>query len=181
MKLDFPRATLCALPAKASVALGLAAALLLAPFASAAETAVSLRVTTLNGAAMEIPGGLPEPRALLLLGFRHDDRTALEAWRQGLGLRAEDKDWFEVPVIGVGNPMIRSMIVRGMQGGVSSVADRAHFAPAFADAGSVAKQFGVDPDRPAAVVVDRTGRVLARASGPFDPAKAQVLTSALAH
>jgi hypothetical protein len=160
-------------------ALGLAAALLLAPLPAAAQAAFDLHVTDLNGAALEIPAGLPQTRAVLLLGFRHADHAALEAWRRGLGLRAQDTDWFEVPVIGVGSPMIRSMIVHGMQRGVSSFAERARFAPAFADAAAVALQLGVDPNQPAAVVVDRSGHVLARASGAFDPGKARMLIGAL--
>ncbi len=163
----------------ACLAVGLAAALLLGPVQAAAEAPVSLHVTDLNGTAIDIPAGAPQERTLLLLGFRHDDRSALEAWRRGLGLGAQDTDWFEVPVIGVGSPMIRSMIVHGMQSGVSGPVERARFAPAFADAATVARALGVDPHQPAAVVVDRSGRVLARASGAFDPAKGQVLTRAL--
>ena len=162
-------------------AVGLAAALLLAPLRAAAETPVSLHVTDLNGAAMEIPTGLPQRRTLLLIGFRHVDHSALEIWRRGLDLRAEDTDWFEIPVIGVRNPMIRSMIVLGMQRGVASFAERARLAPAFADTAAVAAQLGVDPNQPAAVVLDRSGRILARASGAFDPAQAQALKSALRH
>ena len=82
-------------------------------------------------------------------------------------------------MIGVCNPMIRAVIVRGMRSRVTGAADRARFAPAFADAAAIARQLGVDPSEPAAVVVDRTGRVLASASGAFDPAKAAALMHAL--
>ncbi len=149
-----------------------------APVAAAAMP-LHFRITDLNGAATEIPAGLPQTRALLLLGFRHDDHAALDAWRAGLGLSSRETDWFEVPVIGVGNSMIRAMIVRGMRSGVTGEADRARFAPAFAEAATIARQLGVDPSAPAAVVVDRTGQVLAFASGPFDPVKGAALIHAL--
>jgi hypothetical protein len=156
-----------------------AATLMLVPLSAAAAPPVHFQITDLNGAATEIPSGLPQARALLLLGFRHDDHAALDAWREGLGLNSRDSDWFEVPVIGVGNSMIRAMIVRGMRNGVTGATDRARFAPAFADAAAIAQQLGVDPSAPAAVVVDRTGRVLAYASGAFDPAKAAALIHVL--
>lgn len=158
----------------------LAAALLLgAPLRAAAGPPVHFQVTDLNGAVTEIPAGLPQPRALLLLGFRHSDQAALDAWRQGMGLRAQDSDWFEVPVIGVGSPLVRSMIVHSMQHGVASQADRARLAPAFAAAATIAAQLGVASDAPAAVVVDREGNVLARSSGAFDTEKALALSRAL--
>ena len=75
--------------------------------------------------------------------------------------------------------MIRGVILRGMRSGVPGTADRARFAPAFADAAAIAQQLGVDPSEPAAVVIDRNGRVLAHASGAFDPSKVAALMLAL--
>jgi hypothetical protein len=166
-------------PTSAFAARVAAALLLLAPAVAAASPAIHFQVTDLNGAVTEIPAGLPQPRALLLLGFRHSDQAALDAWRQGMGLRAEDADWFEVPVIGVGSPMIRSMIVHGMQRRAAGKAERARLAPAFAAAATIAGQLGVDSGAPAVVVVDRAGNVLARSSGSFDQAKATALSAAL--
>lgn len=158
--------------------LSAAAALFLAPL-DAVGAPVHFQITDLDGAATEIPAGLPRARVLLLLGFRHDDHAALEGWREGMGLSAGDSDWFEVPVIDVSNALIRGMILRGMRSGVTGAADRARFAPAFADTAAIARQLEVDPSAPAAVVVDRTGRILAHASGVFDPAKAAVLIHVL--
>lgn len=156
-----------------------AACLTLAPVAAFAGAPVHFQVTDLNGVTTEIPAGLPQARSLLLLGFRHDDHAALDAWRDGLGLSSHEVDWFETPVIGVGNGMIRGMITRGMRGQVTGAADRARFAPAFADAAAIAQQLGVESGRPAAVVIDRNGRVLAHVSGAFDPAAAAILMHAL--
>lgn len=161
-----------------AAALGGALALPLVALSAAAAAPLHFQITDLNGAATTVPTGLPRARALLLVGFRHKDHAALEAWRAGLGLSGRDSDWFEVPVIGVGNP-IRALILSGMRNGVADPAERARLAPAFADPDAIAQQLGVDRAQPAAVVVDRTGRVLARASGPFDPAKAAALMQAL--
>lgn len=144
-----------------------------------AAAPLSLQVKDLNGRSLSIPGGLPADRTLLLVGFRHADRTALDGWRKGLGLLASDPAWLETPIIGVGNGMIQAMILEGMRRGADTPQARAHLAPAFAPAKEVAVALGLDPSRPAAVVVDRAGRVLARASGDFDPAQARVLLGAL--
>ncbi len=163
-----------------SVAASIAAlAVALVAPAAAASAPVHFQVTDLNGAATEIPAGLPQARALLLIGFRHDDHAALEAWRAGLGLSSRDTDWFEVPVIAVGNAVIRAMILRGMRSGVAGTADRARLAPTFGAAALIAEQLGIAASEPAAVVIDRNGRVLAHAGGAFDPVKAAALMQVL--
>jgi hypothetical protein len=160
-------------------ALSGAVAFLLYPLSAVAGAPVDFQIKDLNGVATEVPSGLPQARTLLLLGFRHDDHAALDAWRDGLGLTSGETDWFEAPIIGVGNAMLQGVILRGMRSRVTSAADRARFAPAFADAAAIAQQLGVDATAPAAVVVDRNGHVLASASGAFDPAKAAALMHAL--
>jgi hypothetical protein len=65
----------------ARLALGLTAALLLAPLPSAAEASFHVHVTDLNGVDVEIPSGLPQARTLMLVGFHHADHAALEAWQ----------------------------------------------------------------------------------------------------
>jgi hypothetical protein len=145
---------------------------------SAAAT-LSLQVRDLNGRSLSIPSGLPADRTLLLVGFRHSDRTALDDWRKGLGLSASDPAWLETPIIGVGSGLIRGMILEGMRRGADTPEARAHLAPAFVNAKDVAAALGLDPSRPAAVVIDRAGRVLASAGGDYDPARAHALLAAL--
>lgn len=147
--------------------------------ASASSAPLSVQATDLNGKNLTIPGGLPSERTLLLVGFKHADHAALDAWRKGLRLSEDDAAWIETPIIGVGNGMVRRMILSGMRSGARTPQARAHLAPAFADPAAVAAELAVDPARPAAVVVDRNGRVLARASGDYDPVKARGLMEAL--
>lgn len=163
------------------IAPALAAAALLAGAAQAAPAA-GLHAANLNGVDIAIPAGLPGQKTLLLLGFRHEDQDALDAWRAGLGLTEEATGaaWLEIPVIPVKSSLIQPMIQGGMRKRFATPALRAHVAPMFADPGPVAAGFGVDPAQPAAVVVDRSGQVLARAAGPYDGAKAAPLLAALA-
>jgi hypothetical protein len=161
------------------LAAALAVALALQAGSATAQGPVRLKAVDLNGAAVEIPAGAARGPVLLLVGFRHNDRKALDGWRKGLGLQTEARDWYEIPVIPPGAKMVGGLIMHAMQKGATTDAQRAHLAPTFADAAEVAAQLGVDRHEPAVVVVDRSGRVLARAGGPFDPAKARELTVAL--
>jgi hypothetical protein len=147
---------------------------------AAAAAPLSLTVTDLNGRSITAPGGLPAARTLLLLGFRHADHTVLDGWRRGLSLRDDDPAWLEVPVVPVGSGFVRSMILGGMKRGAATPQARAHLAPAFTEAAPVADALGVDASQPALAVVDRSGHVLARASGAYDPQKAAPLLTALA-
>jgi hypothetical protein len=116
---------------------------------------------------------------LLILGFQHADQDALEAWRRGLALADADARWLEVAVIPVKSPMIQPMIRNGMRNRFKTAAQRAHFAPMFADATPVAARFDLSGRAPGVVVLDGDGRVLARAEGPYERAKAESLLAAL--
>src|ERR1700751_544040 len=87
---------------------------------------LSLEARDLNGRSLSIPEGLPAKRTLLLVGFRHADRTALDGWRQGLRLSAGDPAWLETPIIGVRNEIIQRMIPDGMRRGADPPTARGH-------------------------------------------------------
>jgi hypothetical protein len=66
----------------------------------------------------------------------------------------------EIPVVGITNSILHSMILSGMKGKVHSVAERNHRAPLFGDSASIARGFGVSGSQVAALVVDRQGHFL---------------------
>jgi hypothetical protein len=150
---------------------------LAAPSGLHAGPATALHATRLDGAEVAIPGR--PGRTLLILGFQHADQDALEAWRRGLGLADADARWLEIAVIPVKSPMIQPMIRNGMRNHFKTDAQRAHFAPMFADAAPVAARFDLSGLAPGVVVLDGDGRVLAHADGPYDRAKAEGLLAAL--
>lgn len=144
----------------------LAAATLLCSPCMAQEVA-RVHATDLNGRDVELPAHLPADRTLLLIAFRHADQTIVQGWKEGLGLKV-DGDWLEIPVIGVGSSIIHGMIRSGMRSKYPDQQARAHVVPMFGDADALARGFGVSPDTITALVVDRSGHVLARATGPFE-------------
>lgn len=160
------------------LAISAAMALVVSGVGAAAPVAL-VRTSDLNGKRLALPADLPVERTILLLAFRHEDRGLLEGWRKGLKLTDERADWIEMPVIGVSNPYIQSMIRGGMRGKRRTQAGRAHVAPVFSDAALVAATFGVAPDAVRVLVIDRSGRVLASAGGSYTAQKAQALSSAL--
>lgn len=135
-------------------------------------------VGDLNGRQIALPGGLPAPRTLLLVAFRHGDRDVVEGWKTGLGLAADQPDWIEMPVIGVGNGFIQGMILSGMKRRYPAPADKAHVAPLFGDGDALAHELGIAPGQVAALVVDHEGHVLASASGAYAAGPAHALLAA---
>jgi len=135
-------------------------------------------VGDLNGRKIAVPASLPAPRTLLLVAFRHGDRAAIDGWKAGLGLKAGQPDWIEMPVIGVSAGFIQGMILSGMKRRYPAPADKAHMAPLFGDGDTIARELGIASDRVAALVVDREGHVLASASGAYSAGPAHALLAA---
>lgn len=148
-------------------------------FAAAAGAAPVLKGADLNGRPVAVPDAAGPERTLLLLAFRHEDQDALEAWRNGLHLANTDPDWLEAPLIPVKSPMIQPMILGGMKKRFADPGLRGHMAPLFQDPAPVATAFGLSGQGPAVVVVDRAGKVLARAEGAYDATRAKTLMAAL--
>ena len=137
-----------------------------------------LQATTLNGSKVELSGE-NRGRRLLMFGFRHQDQGVLEDWRNGLGLMGPDPRWLEIPVIPVDFPLAQDFIRKSMRDRFKGRALEAHLAPLFADPAMVSKRYGLSPSQPALVVLDQHGHVLARASGRYEPGKAELLLAAL--
>jgi hypothetical protein len=110
----------------------LAATIVCGPTTLFASPLLSLRATDLDGGGFALPGALTSERTLLLIGFRHDDQSALDGWRDGLKLLEADQDWLEVPVIPVTSPLVQPMIRSGMRRRFATAAQRTHVAILFA-------------------------------------------------
>jgi hypothetical protein len=160
--------------------LALTAGLVLAVPSSWAGDLAPLSVRTLGGTSLSLPRDLPAPHTLVLLAFRHADQAGLAQWEASLGLSGNRQDWLEIPVVGVSNPIIRSMIVSGMKGKHPSAAERNHLAPLFGDSEAFARAFGTSGTQIAVLVVDREGHVLAHVEGAYEAAKAHILNEAMA-
>ncbi|HYD76914.1 hypothetical protein [Ramlibacter sp.] len=123
----------------------------------------------------------PEPlpaRVLALVAFEGSPREEIQGWIDGLQLQREFRiAWVKLPVVqDPGDEAARRDIERRLRERWPRLAERARLVPLFTDRAAFVREAGLsDPDRASVLVVDREGNVLARAQGPFDPAKAQAL------
>lgn len=162
------------------------AALMLA-LAAPNETNFLGRLPTLTAKRLDqqrilLPQGLPAERTLALVAFRSSQRDEVRSWIRGLRL---DQDpsiaWFKMPVLNdPGTEKARNEIESILLAGHARDIDRSRLVPVFTDRDAFIRAAGLTGTRHAWVLVlDRDGKVLARAEGRFDQHKAQALRETL--
>jgi len=162
------------------------AALMLA-LAAPSESNVMGRLPTLFAKRLDqrpvvLPQQLPAERTLALVVYRRDQRAEIDSWIRGLHL---DEDasipWFRMPVLNdPGSESERSAIESKLLARHPSESDRSRLVPVFTDREAFVRAAGISGTEHASVLVlNRDGKVLARAEGLFDEAKAQALRETL--
>lgn len=164
-----------------------AAVALVLAFAAPNETNVMGRVPTVTAKRLDqqqvvLPQQLPAERTLALVAYSRAQRAEIESWIQGLRL---DKDssipWFRMPVLNdPGDAQARNAIENRLLARHTREADRSRLVPVFTDREAFIRAAGVSGSEHASVLVlNREGKVLARAEGHYDEAKAQALRETL--
>ena len=129
-----------------------------------------------------LPQQLPAARTLALVAYTREQGDEIDSWIRGLRL---DEDasipWFRMRVLNdPGNESARSAIEDKLLARHPSKTDRSRLVPVFTDREAFVRAAGVSGAEHASVLVlDREGKVLARAEGVFDEAKAQALRETL--
>jgi hypothetical protein len=142
----------------------------------------TLTVQRLDQQRFVLPQGLLAERTLALVAFHPNQRDELRSWIRGLRL---DQDrsitWFKMPVLNdPGSERARSDIESVLLAGHASEIDRSRLVPVFTDRGAFIRAAGLSSSEHAWVLVlDRDGKVLARAEGKFDQDKADALRETL--
>jgi hypothetical protein len=142
----------------------------------------SLTAKRLDEQPRALPGQVPSQRSLALVAYTRHQRDEIQSWIRGMGLDATNAiPWFRLSVVNdPGSETQRSEIERKLLAHYPHAADRARLVPVFTNREAFARAAGISStDHAAVLVVDREGRVLARAEGPFDEAKAQALRETL--
>lgn len=116
---------------------------------------------------------------VLILGFSHDARAAMDQWVAALNLRDTQANWLETPVIGDVPGMVRPMIRSGMRGRYATEARRAHIAPVFANADQFNRLAGAHGHDVVVLALNGSGEVVARAEGASTPANLAVIRDAM--
>lgn len=158
-------------------------AALLSALAGPDETSVMGRLPALTAQHIDqrrvvLPRGLATDRALALVAFSREHRSDVDSWIQGLRLEHDSAiPWFKMPVLNdPGSADARSLIESQLRARHPSDSARARLLPVFTNREAFVRAAGLSGAGQASVLVlDRQGKVLARAEGRFDQNKAQAL------
>lgn len=166
-----------------AVALVVAGGILLAlPVAARAASFPTVPVTTLGGTSLTLPAALHAAGSLLVIGFTQRSEKETVVWRKNAEREFAANPRLTVfPVIVLaGIPRIfHGLIVAGIRAGFPRSAWD-HFLVAGRDEarwkGAVGWQ---GPDRAYVLLLDRSGQIVWRRSGPFTPSGGQALAEAV--
>ncbi len=142
----------------------------------------ALTVKRLDQQRTALPQGVPAERTLALVAFQSGQRDEIQSWIHGLRL---DQDasiaWFKMPVLNdPGSERARSDIESILLARHPADVHRSRLVPVFTDRDAFIRAAGLSGAEHAWVLVlDREGKVLARAEGQFDQDKAQALRETL--
>lgn len=167
--------------------LGAVSLALMFAVASPTESNLMGRLPTLAAQRIDqqrvaMPHGLTAERTLALVGFQRSHRGEIDSWIKGLDL---DKDssiaWIKMPVLNdPGDADARSELEAKLLALQQSEIDQARLVPVFTNRDAFVRAAGLSGSEHAWVLVlDRDGKVLARAEGRFDQDKAQALRETL--
>jgi hypothetical protein len=167
--------------------LGAAAGALVLALATPGESNLLGRLPTLTAKRLDqqaivLPDGLPAERTLALVAFQSSQRAEVHSWIQGLRLDSDPTiPWFKMPVFhDPGNERARDDIQSQMLARHPASRDPSRLIPVFTDRQAFIRAAGLTGTEHAWVLVlDREGKVLARAEGPYDEGKAQALRETL--
>jgi hypothetical protein len=129
-----------------------------------------------------LPDGLSNDRTLILVAFRRSQRDEIDSWISGLRLNQDSSiNWFKMPVLDdPGSERARSEIETRLLARHPAEIERSRVVPVFTDRDAFLRAAALTGTEHAWVLVlNREGKVLARAEGPFDEDKAQALRETL--
>lgn len=157
---------------------GVVCAALVLAFASPRESGILGRlpgpVGSFLGQRSEPLVAPQEQRMLVLVSFHREHRRDIESWIDGLALYQDRGiDWVRMPVIhDPGDPAVRAAAETRLLARYVTPRERENLIPVFIDRGMFLRSTGLpDEQKPYALVIRRTGEVLARVPGAFDPDK----------
>lgn len=129
-----------------------------------------------------LPQGLSADRSLALVAFDRKHRVEIDSWVKGLGLdRDANFSWFKMPVLNdPGNDDERSAIEINLLARHATDTFRSRLVPVFTNRDAFVRAAGLSgADHASVLVLNREGKVLARAEGLFNEGKAQALRETL--
>jgi hypothetical protein len=139
----------------------------------------ALESETLEKRAVQLPADFQGERNLLLIAFEREQQKDIDTWLTQMK-RYEDIDkgcrYYEIPMIEKMNRFMRWFINTGMRHGIPEKKARERTITLYIDKEPFKKSLQIpDEQKIYALVVDRSGNVLWRATGPYDDANGKSL------
>jgi hypothetical protein len=140
-----------------------------------------LKTETLAERELTLPKDLPGEKSLILMAFEREQQKNVDTWINGMKLADSPIPWIETPVINPQNRLFRAFINGGMRRGITDEKSRERTITLYTDRLALLKAMGLPEITTTiyAVVVDRTGNVLAKVEGDYTKEKADTLIAAL--
>ena len=138
---------------------------------------------SLDGRHHRLPEDLRAQHTFLLAAFRREQQALVDTWLPWLAeleQRRADVAVYELPVLSTAYAPARRFIDGGMARGVGTDAARARTITVYTDVTKAVRELGLSgTDAIGVLLVDRSGRILAREHGGFDERKAARLIASL--
>lgn len=168
---------------KSIAALGIAALLVIGMPISAEKPAVfpDLTATNLAKQKMRLPQDFAGTRNLLLIAFEREQQKDVDTWLgavKGIESAHPNFRYYEIPAIGRANPVFRWYLDSAMRSGIPDDIVRQRTITLYIDKDSFRHALDIPSESAvAALLVDKTGKVVWRATGDFtEEKKASLLT-----
>lgn len=149
---------------------------------ASAQQFPTIATKDLNGRSLNLPADFNANRALLLIAFKQEQQTQINAWlpfAQKLEKAGQAK-FYELPTLPSALRLMGGLIENGMRSGIKSKATRAKTLTLYTNVNRFRKSLGLGgKNQIYAVLIDRQGRVLAVQSGTYSSAKAKKIRAAL--
>jgi hypothetical protein len=150
-------------------------------YTAQAQNMPVIESTDLNKKTIVWPRDFTAERTLIFIAFSQSQQGNIDAWVNGMKLKAAGAPvWFEIPMISDPGSAGRWFINSGMRSGIPSKADRARVVTVYGNKAAMMKAMGLTSEKQIyAIVVDKTGKIIARASGNYTETGAAELMAAL--
>ena len=137
----------------------------------------------LEGREFELPGDFEGDVNLVLVAFRREQQSMVDAWMPAAEALAEslaNLRYYELPVIGRGYTLFRSFIDGGMRAGIADGRARERTITLYLDKAAFREALGItSEDTIYALVLGADGRVGRMVGGPYSAEKRAIVEQAV--
>lgn len=142
-----------------------------------------LQSETLNQKAVSLPQDFGGRRSILLIAYKMNQQSVVDSWLpflNAMSAKYKGVRFYELPTIGSNIGFMRGFIDGGMRNGIADSATRDRTITLYTDVAALQASLGVSGTSTIhAVVIDRSGKVLAVVKGAYREAAAAKLEAAL--